>query len=129
MDFLYQAVLAIIISLSRYLPQDQAEIMAHQITATAQTREDAAMMLTVSYYETGFRTRGGVIPFGMSCCPRLCRNSLQDCAAASLRGLQRALRCSRRMDRAFGMYHTGRCVPDPYSTREAVTYQRILRRL
>ena len=35
MDFLYQAVLAIIISLSRYLPQDQAEIMAHQIMKQA----------------------------------------------------------------------------------------------
>jgi hypothetical protein len=129
MDYLYQAILVVILSLSRYLPYEQAHVMARQISDVAQTREEAAMMLTVSYYETGFRSRGNLIAFGMSCCPTLCRRSLQACAQASLTALRRARTCAQRMDRVFGVYHSGRCVADPYTTRQAATYQRILRRL
>jgi len=129
MNFLYQIILTIIISLARSLPQDQALIMARQISNVSHTREEAAMLITVSYYETGFRSRGRLIPFGMSGAPSLCRQSLETCALASLRSLQRAVRCSIRMEKVFGFYHTGRCVADPYSIRQAATYENMLRRL
>jgi len=129
MNTLFQLVLAIILSLARYLPQDQAERMAHAISATAETRQDAAMMLTVSFYETGFRSTPGVIPFGLSGAPGACRVSLLHCAEVSRNSLRRASFCSTRMERVFGRYHTGRCAPDPYSIREARTYQRIYERL
>jgi len=129
MNFLYSAILAIIISLVRSLPQDQAEVMARVISETAQTKEEVAMMLTVSYYETGFRSRGHVIPFGLSGAPRACLVSLAYCAGVSLRSLRRAMHCSPRMERIFGFYHTGRCTADPYSTRQAITYQRLNRQL
>lgn len=129
MNFLYSAILAIIISLARALPQDQAEVMARIISETAQTKEEVAMLLTVSYYETGFRSRGHVIPFGLSGAPRACLVSLAYCAGVSLRSLRRASRCSPRVERAFGFYHTGRCAPDPYSIRQAATYQRLYRQL
>ena len=126
---LYQIILAIIFSLVRHLPVPQAEDMARSIADTAETREEVAMLMTVSYYETGFRTQGHVIPFGLSGAPTACRNGLAHCAGVSLRALRRAARCSKDMKRAFGFYHTGRCVADPYSTRQATTYQRILRRI
>jgi hypothetical protein len=129
MNSLYAAVLAIIVSLVRRLPQEQAEVMATAISETAQTREEAAMLLTVSYFETGFRSRGPVIPFGLSGAPRACQLGLTYCAGVSLRSLRRAVRCSRQMDRVFGFYHTGRCLADPYSIRQAATYLRIFRRL
>ena len=129
MQFLLQIVLAIIVSLARHLPQDQAEGMARVITETAETREEVAMMMTVSYYETGFRYRGRLIPFGLSGAPHACEISLLHCAGVSLRALRRAKRCSPLMEKVFGFYHTGSCSPDPYSTRQAATYQRILRRL
>lgn len=129
MQNLFQIILTIILSLSRRLPQDQATVMASAISDTAQTKEEVAMLLTVSYYETGFRSQGRVIPFGLSGAPRACLTGLAYCAGVSLRSLRRAARCSRRMESVFGFYHTGRCVPDPYSTREAASYRMILGRL
>lgn len=129
MNSLYAVVLAIITSLVRRLPQDQAEMMATAISETAQTKEEVAMLLTVSYFETGFRSQGRVIPFGLSGAPRACQLGLSYCAGVSLRALRRAARCSNQMSRVFGFYHTGRCVPDPYSTRQSIFYQRFYNRL
>ena len=127
---LYQIFLAIILSLSPRLPASEAEIVARQVDSVATTREEAAMMLTISWYETGNRVLSRrLIPFGLSCCPNVCRRSLQECAQLSLRIVRTAKRCSNVMSKVFGYYHTGRCLPDPYSTRQATTYQRILRRI
>lgn len=129
MQNFFQVILTIILSFVRHLPQDQAIVMANAVADTAQTKEELAMLLTVSYYETGFRSRGRVIPFGLSGAPRACLTGLAYCAGVSLRSLRRAARCSRRMESVLGFYHTGRCTPDPYSIREAASYRIILGRL
>ncbi len=129
MQNLFQVIFTIILSFVRHLPQEQATVMASAISDTAQTKEEVAMLLTVSYYETGFRSQGRVIPFGLSGAPRACLTGLTYCAGVSLRSLRRAVRCSRRMENVFGFYHTGRCTPDPYSIREAASYRMILGRL
>jgi hypothetical protein len=128
---LFQTITLIILGLCRGLTRDQAELMAHVISDTSITHEQAAMLITVSYYETGFRTSGGVVPFGVTSIRSVCRpqGSLDECASASLAILNRARRCSSDMERVFGFYHTGRCVADEYSIRQASTYRRVVRTL
>ncbi len=102
-------------------PPDRLRSVATAIAQVATTTNDAAVLVTIDYFETGFERRG--IPFGLvSWRHRIAGRPLAECAQAALDMLRRARRCSDDVELYLGWYHTGRCEADSYSRRQAVVY-------
>lgn len=122
-------ILGLMMLMAPYDDRPRLAIHADIIADIATTPEEAAALITVSFYETTFGRRG--IPWGASA-SRACltaRNPRQTCAEIFLRVWRRTERlCGRRIERRFALWHNGNCSEiGVYEQRETRTYQRALR--
>lgn len=117
--------LTVMLSFARHEPRERLETIARTVVEATSDPQEQALLLTISFYETGFG-RGG-IPFGLSSVNRR-GHTLADDAQSSLRILRRSYaRCERGLAQILGHYHHGNgCRPDPYSYNEAETVRRMV---
>jgi hypothetical protein len=121
-----EALVALMVTLAPEAPRERLERVAQAIAAASHSREEAALLLTIDYYETRFERSG--IPFGLFSWRHRIRNEpLAICAGAALRMLAMTARCGDDVAVRLGWYHTGHCRADPFSEREAETYRHALR--
>ncbi len=126
MSAMLAAMIALMMSLAPEAPRDRVERVARAIAAASHSNEEAALLLTIDYYETRFERSG--IPFGLfSWRRRIAGESLEVCAASALRMMAMTERCGDDVAVRLGWYHTGHCRADTFSTREAGTYRDALR--
>jgi hypothetical protein len=121
------ALLAWLVALAPYTARARLVPIAESIAQVASSREQAAEMVAVSFYESTF-TRG--IPFGLSAWkPRYCA-PLVEWAATAAAWLERAHRaCGRSRIAILSWYHRGYCDPhDRYAQRQARLVRRLLAR-
>ncbi len=120
-----EALLAIMTALAPEAPRERLERVARAIAAAAQTREEAALLTTIDFYETRFERAG--IPFGMvSWRRRLEGQPLEARARATLQMYAMTQRCGTDVAVRLGWFHTGHCREDSFSVREARTYREVL---
>lgn len=112
--------LTAMLTFARHEPRERLENLARTVVEATSDPQEQALLLTISFYETGFG-RGG-IPFGISSVSRRGHTLLDD-AQSSLRILRRSyVRCEHRLAQILGHYHHGNgCRPDVYSQHEAET--------
>lgn len=106
--------------------------MVRAIAAVAHTREQAATLVTIAFYENTLDASRGV-PLGM--CSRLCAVHCTRCHVEPLRTtvrhalhvLRRGRRqCSTLVGTLAYFHHGTTCAIDDYSQREAHTVARLL---
>lgn len=121
------ALIMLLLVAPPHTPRQRIEEIARVIASASTTRQDVAILVTISLYENGVG-RGGV-PFGITSAYRP-GMSLYDCARIALHSVRLSQRvCSRNLAVALGRYHTGRCRADGFSRRETRTIHRLLRGL
>jgi hypothetical protein len=126
MAAMLEALVALMLTLAPEAPRDRLERVARAIVSASRSREEAALLVTVDYYETRFERAG--IPFGLFSWRHRIRNEpLEICATAALRMLAMTERCGDDVAVRLGWYHTGHCRADTFSSREAETYRAALR--
>ena len=139
-----ELLIALMLKLEPYEPRAQLMPVAQAIVAATLDREERAVLVVVSMYETTFGRRRST-PFGMSCCWRNLR--VRDPVHAAKRFLEiwrfarDRTQCGARASvlRRFGYFHSGRCdlmarnhqtnqiERDEYVRREWRTFRRVLR--
>jgi len=120
-------VMALMLTLVPGRSPTQLQPLATAIATVAHTREDAALLVTTSFYETTLGRKG--IPFGISCCWRKSM-PLAQAAGVALHVLHVGRRlCGPDPARVFAHYMIGnRCSPNDHQTRRARTMQALLTR-
>lgn len=126
-----EVVLGLMLMMAPYDPPQRLAHHAEIIATEASTREEAAAMIVVSFFETTFGRSG--IPWGASASGR-CRNSHfnpQTCARVFLNVWRRTESlCGRRLERRFALWHHGRCSDiRTYERRETRRWHWLIRRL
>lgn len=118
--------LTVMLSFARNAPRERLETIARTVVEATSDPQEQALLLTISFYETGFG-RGG-IPFGISSVNRRGHTLLDD-ARSSLRILRRSYaRCEHGLPQILGHYHHGNgCRSDVYSRHETDTVYRMMR--
>lgn len=123
---------ALFAAMLKLLPSGNQTRMREIATAIAQTestREEKAILLTISYYENSFGHAG--VPFGLvSFRRRIAGQSDLVCAQTALEIVRNTSRvCGHSIAVRLGWFHTGHCRADSFSRRETATIQRVLRSL
>lgn len=120
-------VLALMLSLAPQMTRADVHEHALAVAKTANSREEAAMLTVIAFYETTFRPyrRQWIAPFGMTCCFRQSA-PLTYWASRALRIMRAARACGRRYDVQLGYFHSGSCRIDGYASRQARTIRRLL---
>jgi hypothetical protein len=122
------ALLAVMLVLAPGEPADRLRAVATAIAQTAESRDEAAVLLTISFYETRFERNG--VPFGVVSRRRQIAGQPLEVAARAALGMYRVTRrCGRHVAVRLGWYHTGNCRADAFSRREARTHGRVMARL
>jgi hypothetical protein len=119
-----EALLAAMIALAPAEPVARLRAVATAIASATESPIEAAVLVTISLYETNFERAG--IPFGLfSWRHRMRGQPLEVCATAALRMYRFTERCGDDVATRLGWYHTGHCAPDAFSRREARTVHEV----
>lgn len=103
--------------------------VAEAIQKASPNIEDAVTLITISFYETGFRNyRTGLmgVPFGITAHTRNPRFPIGPAAIIAERVINSGrINCSRRRALLLGWYNTGNCIVNNYSRHQTRTIRRL----